>query len=442
MPRRSPARHATSPGATRSWGARWGPWAPRRASSPTLGEAGARALFREQIEGLLEGGIDLVVLETHADLAALLWAVDEARRATDLPILASLTFGEELALPDGTGPAEAASRLAAAGVDAIGVNCGAGPAACLDALEALSDALPGGPPRSIMPNAGPAAAPGGALRLCRGGRLLRGGDPAHAGRRGPDRGRLLRHDAGAHRGDAGRPRRRRGGGRCRPSPARGPAARGPGGAPDRRGRAPAALGRGRARGLRGGRRRAAADAAGRGPGGRPLRRVGRDRPAALDPDRPDPRGGPAPARRPASTREHQRLGDGAGPDGRDGRRLRDPARPGPRVRGPLHDARPEPDGARIGAARRARARGAEHPGTHRRPAADRRLPDRHRRLGRRFDRARGDPGPAQPRRGPGGLADRAAGRVHDRLRPRPDRRRRRRPSGTAWSASSPPVRTS
>jgi homocysteine S-methyltransferase len=120
----------------------------------TLGESGARALFREQVEGLLEGGIDLLVLETHADLPALLWAVDEARRASDLPILASLTFGEELALPDGTGPAEAAARLAAAGVDAIGVNCGAGPAACLDALEVLSEALPGGPARSIMPNAG------------------------------------------------------------------------------------------------------------------------------------------------------------------------------------------------------------------------------------------------------------------------------------------------
>jgi homocysteine S-methyltransferase len=120
----------------------------------TLGEAGARALFREQIEGLLEGGIDLVVLETHADLAALLWAVDEARRATDLPILASLTFGEELALPDGTNPGEAAARLAAVGVDAIGVNCGAGPSACLDALEVLSEALPDGPARSIMPNAG------------------------------------------------------------------------------------------------------------------------------------------------------------------------------------------------------------------------------------------------------------------------------------------------
>jgi homocysteine S-methyltransferase len=120
----------------------------------TLGEAGARALFREHVEGLLEGGIDLVVLETHADLEALLWAVDEARRASDLPILASLTFGEELTLPDGSSPGEAAARLAEAGADAIGINCGAGPAACLDALERLAIVGGGLPPTSIMPNAG------------------------------------------------------------------------------------------------------------------------------------------------------------------------------------------------------------------------------------------------------------------------------------------------
>ncbi len=119
-----------------------------------MGEAHARAVFREQVDALLEGGIDLFVLETHPDLEALLWAVDEARRAADLPILASLTFGEELTLPDGTSPGAAAAALAAAGVDALGVNCGGGPVACLDALEALGEPAPGGPPRSIMPNAG------------------------------------------------------------------------------------------------------------------------------------------------------------------------------------------------------------------------------------------------------------------------------------------------
>jgi methionine synthase / methylenetetrahydrofolate reductase(NADPH) len=120
----------------------------------TVGEARGRALFRERIDGLLEGGIDVFVLETHPDLEALLWAVDEARRAADLPLIASLTFDEELTLPDGTGPTEAAAALEAAGVDALGVNCGGGPAACLDALEALGAPRPDGPARSIMPNAG------------------------------------------------------------------------------------------------------------------------------------------------------------------------------------------------------------------------------------------------------------------------------------------------
>ncbi|HEX2755318.1 MAG TPA: bifunctional homocysteine S-methyltransferase/methylenetetrahydrofolate reductase, partial [Candidatus Limnocylindrales bacterium] len=114
----------------------------------------ARAAFREQIEGLLEGGADAIVLETFSDLGSLLLAVDEARRASDVPVIASLTFGEELVLADGTGPAAAAAALGRAGADAVGVNCGAGPTPCLDALEAMGEPAEGEPARSIMPNAG------------------------------------------------------------------------------------------------------------------------------------------------------------------------------------------------------------------------------------------------------------------------------------------------
>jgi homocysteine S-methyltransferase len=128
-------------------------------SSPTHGatdipEAAARAAFREQIEGLLEGGIDAIVLETFSDLTELVLAVDEARRTSDLPIIASLTFGEELVLADGTTPRAAVAALADAGADAVGVNCGAGPAACIDALEAMGLPAEDAPSRSIMPNAG------------------------------------------------------------------------------------------------------------------------------------------------------------------------------------------------------------------------------------------------------------------------------------------------
>ena len=118
-----------------------------------LDEAAVRGAFREQIDGLLEGGVDLFVLETFVDLEHLLIAVDEARRAGDLPVIAQLTFGEELELADGTNPAVAAAALEAAAVDGLGVNCGAGPRACLDALERMagSDATVA---RSIVPNAG------------------------------------------------------------------------------------------------------------------------------------------------------------------------------------------------------------------------------------------------------------------------------------------------
>jgi homocysteine S-methyltransferase len=121
---------------------------------PDIPEATARAAFREQIEGLLEGGADVLVLETFSDLDQLVLAVDEARRATDVPVIASLTFGEEIRLADGSSPAAAAAILASAGADAVGVNCGAGPAACLDALDAMGRSDGDEPARSIMPNAG------------------------------------------------------------------------------------------------------------------------------------------------------------------------------------------------------------------------------------------------------------------------------------------------
>lgn len=116
-------------------------------------EAAVAAAFREQVEGLLEGGVDLFVLETFNDLAELLVAVATVRRLSDLPVVAEMTFGEELAAIDGTSPQTAASALAAAGVDGVGVNCGVGPIVCLEALANM-----GRPSstvaRSIMPNAG------------------------------------------------------------------------------------------------------------------------------------------------------------------------------------------------------------------------------------------------------------------------------------------------
>jgi len=112
-----------------------------------------RSAFREQVEGLLEGGADLLIFETFSDLDELLVGVSEGRALCDLPIIANMTFGEELVAIDGTSPEAAADALGRADIDAVGVNCGVGPIGCLDALIRM------GPPsaglgRSILPNAG------------------------------------------------------------------------------------------------------------------------------------------------------------------------------------------------------------------------------------------------------------------------------------------------
>jgi homocysteine S-methyltransferase len=116
-----------------------------------LSDAAVRDAFRETIEGLLEGGVDIFWFETFALTDHLAIAIDEARSvAADLPIVALLTFGEAVALADGTWPGPAANALAErVDVDVVGVNCGAGPAGCLDALIAMG---PAG--RAILPNAG------------------------------------------------------------------------------------------------------------------------------------------------------------------------------------------------------------------------------------------------------------------------------------------------
>src|SRR3954468_198446 len=72
---------------------------PARPALSTVREA-----YREQIEGLLEGGADVLLFETASDLEELLAAIEEARAASDLPVLASMTFGDELIAIDGTTP--------------------------------------------------------------------------------------------------------------------------------------------------------------------------------------------------------------------------------------------------------------------------------------------------------------------------------------------------
>src|SRR5947199_4090230 len=96
-----------------------------------------RAIFREQIEALLEGGADLLILETFSSLAELRQAVLAAQDVGGLPIVAQMSFYEDGHTLSGQSPARVVAVLNDMGVDVMGANCSVGPAATLDVLEEM-----------------------------------------------------------------------------------------------------------------------------------------------------------------------------------------------------------------------------------------------------------------------------------------------------------------
>ena len=100
-----------------------------------------RATFREQIEALMEGGVELLILETFSSIVELRQAVLAAREAGDLPIVAQLTFSEDGLTLAGESPEAAARTLAGLGVDVIGSNCSQGPAGIEDAVQRMATTL-------------------------------------------------------------------------------------------------------------------------------------------------------------------------------------------------------------------------------------------------------------------------------------------------------------
>jgi len=94
----------------------------------TLSAAEAQAIFAEQIEALAGAGADLILGETLSDLAEAEAALAATRDvAPDLPVMVTMSFDTNLRTMMGVRPGDAVTRLAAAGADAVGANCGRGP---------------------------------------------------------------------------------------------------------------------------------------------------------------------------------------------------------------------------------------------------------------------------------------------------------------------------
>jgi methionine synthase I (cobalamin-dependent)/5,10-methylenetetrahydrofolate reductase len=133
--------------------------------STTLAEA--RAIFREQIDALVEAGVDLLIFETFQEVGELLAAVDAARESAgpDMVVVAMVTIEDDGTLRGGGSTETFTSVLNGFPVDVIGLNCSSGPRVMLDTLEKMVKVTD--KPLAAMPNAGlPTTVDGRNIYLC------------------------------------------------------------------------------------------------------------------------------------------------------------------------------------------------------------------------------------------------------------------------------------
>jgi 5-methyltetrahydrofolate--homocysteine methyltransferase len=95
------------------------------------------ALFREQAQGLLEGGVDLFVIETMMDIQEARAALIAVREVCDLFCMVTMTYEKHGRTLNGTDPVSALVTLQSLGADAVGCNCSAGPEGMLGLISAM-----------------------------------------------------------------------------------------------------------------------------------------------------------------------------------------------------------------------------------------------------------------------------------------------------------------
>jgi methionine synthase I (cobalamin-dependent)/5,10-methylenetetrahydrofolate reductase len=126
----------------------------------------AVAAYREQAEGLAEGGVDLFAIETIPALDQARAAVSAIRAVSALPITVSMTFTEEGTTFYGDKPEDVVRTLEDWDVSVVGANCSQGPQPMLETVQRMA-AVARRLKLSAMPNAGaPAMVDGRYVYLC------------------------------------------------------------------------------------------------------------------------------------------------------------------------------------------------------------------------------------------------------------------------------------
>lgn len=120
-----------------------------------LSMADAEALFAEQVQGLVEGGVDLLVIETMSHLNEVEAAVNGARQvAPELPIVTTLSFDTNFHTMMGVSPRTAVEKISGWGIQVIGANCGNGPTEIETVMTQMAQYRPAGVYLMAQSNAG------------------------------------------------------------------------------------------------------------------------------------------------------------------------------------------------------------------------------------------------------------------------------------------------
>ena len=127
---------------------------------PTLGHitfTELRDAYKVQVRGLLDGGVDLLIVETCQDLlqtkaalSAIFSVFEETHRR--VPVIAQVTIETFGTMLNGTEISAALTALAPFPIDVIGMNCGTGPKHMTESIRYLCENAP--LPVSVLPNAG------------------------------------------------------------------------------------------------------------------------------------------------------------------------------------------------------------------------------------------------------------------------------------------------
>ena len=93
--------------------------------------------YKEQVRGLIAGGVDLFVIETMLDIQEARAALLAIKETCDLPVMVSMTYEEGERTLTGTDPISALVTLQSLGADAVGCNCSTGPKEMVNIIKKM-----------------------------------------------------------------------------------------------------------------------------------------------------------------------------------------------------------------------------------------------------------------------------------------------------------------